>query len=147
MHQAPLSPAGPHGSCDLKMVNYPKSGPEDFAGLLKPLPKNICAVAIRLRADVLKHLPDADEAVSGGSKMGMVLYSINGPTNVICGFQPTASTCKLFFHGWQKLKDAGYTLEGSGKYARHIKIPSIDELAKVQVGEMIRIVSKHLLQD
>ena len=73
--------------------------------------------------------------------MRMALYSIDGPNNVVCGFQPTQDMCKLFFHGWKQLKEAGYRLEGSGKHARHIKIRSIQEVQPEEIADMIRIAS------
>lgn len=121
------------------MVNYQQSGPTSFGGLLGPLPKDVREVATRLRAIVKATIPEADKAVSGGAKMGMVLYSINGPNNVICGIQPTEDMCKLFFHGWEQLKKAGYRLEGSGKHARHIKIRSSQKLEPETVADMIKI--------
>lgn len=124
------------------MTTYEKAGPSSLEDLLAPLPREIQEVATRLRSIVNDSLPQADETVSGGAKMGMVLYSIKGPKNVICGIQPTDSMCKLFFHGWEQIKEAGYRLEGSGKHARHIKIRSTQEIKANQIGEMIKIASK-----
>jgi hypothetical protein len=124
------------------MATYQQSGPANFVELLRPLPQPIGDVATRLRAIVTEAIPEADEAVSGGARMGMALYSIDGPNNVICGIQPTESTCKLFFHGWQRLQKAGYRLEGSGKHARHIKISSREEIEPDRVADMIRVVKR-----
>jgi hypothetical protein len=85
------------------MVSYPQSGPTSFNDLLEPLPKDIRDVATRLREIIGTTLPDADEAVSGGTVMGMALYSMPGANNVICGLQPTDSMWRLCFHGWQVL--------------------------------------------
>lgn len=128
------------------MVNYPQSGPTSFSGLLAPLPKDIREVATRLRSIVKTVIPEADEAVSGGAKMGMALYSIEGANNVICGIQPTEDMCKLYFHGWEHLKTAGYRLEGSGKNARHIKIRSSKELEPAAITAMINIAAGDRLQ-
>lgn len=76
--------------------------------------------------------------------MGMALYSIDEPNNVVCGIQPTESMCKLFFHGWKHLKKAGYRLEGSGRHARHIKIRSSEELEPDATADMIEIAARHL---
>lgn len=122
------------------MVNYGPSGATDFEQLLDPLPKDIRETAIRFRAIVKATIPNADESVSGGAKMGMALYSINGPNNVICGIQPTEDICKLFFHCWAQLKKSGYRLEGTGKHARHIKVGSPEELEADAISEMIKLV-------
>lgn len=126
------------------MVNYRQSGPTSFSELLQPLPADVREVATRLRAIVQASVPDADEAVSGGAKMGMALYSIDGANNVICGIQPTEKMCRLFFHGWKQLEESGYRLEGSGRNARHIKLRSSEELDPDAVADMIRIAAKHV---
>lgn len=79
--------------------------------------------------------------------MGLVLYSIDGPNNVVCGIQPTENMCKLFFHRWEHLKKAGYRLEGSGRHARHIKIRSTEELEPDAAADMIEIAARHLDAD
>ncbi|MDX1555936.1 MAG: DUF1801 domain-containing protein [Xanthomonadales bacterium] len=124
------------------MTLYPPTGPTRFSELIEPLPKEIGAIATRLRGIIRKALPDADENVSGGARFGMALYSIGGVNNVICGIQPTADMCKLFFHEWQALKDAGYRLEGSGKHARHVKVRGMDEVDADRLVEMIRLARK-----
>jgi hypothetical protein len=121
------------------MASPNQTGPRDFSDLLKPVPESIREVATQLRKIIKTTLPDADEAFYGGSKMGMVLYSIDGPNNVICGIQPADSICKLFFHGWKRLGEAGYRLEGSGKNARHIKIRSPDEIEPDELAQMLMI--------
>ena len=126
------------------MVDYPPSGPGSFEDLVEPLPADVREVATRLRAIARAAIPDADEAVSGGAKMGMALYSIDGRNNVICGIQPTGSMCKLFFHGWERIREAGHRLEGSGKHARHVKIGSSAELDPERVTDMIEIAGQHL---
>lgn len=121
------------------MAKSNQSGPRNFSDLLKPVPESIRKVATQMRKIIKATLPDADEAFYGGEKMGMVLYSIDGPNNVICGIQPTDSMCKLFFHGWKRLAESGYRLEGSGKNARHIKIRSPDEIEPDELAEMVMI--------
>ncbi len=121
------------------MAGPKKSGPTNFTELLEPLPESIREVATRLREIIKTTLPDADETFHGGAKMGMVLYSIDGPNNVICGFQPTTNMCKLFFHGWKPLAESGFRLEGSGKNARHIKFRSPQEIEPDEVARMIQV--------
>lgn len=122
-----------------KMTIYNQSGPTNFTELLEPVPESIHKVAKRLREIIKTTLPDANETFHGGAKMGMVLYNIGGPNNVICGFQPTISMCKLFFHGWKQLEESGYRLEGSGKNVRHIKIRVPQELEPDEIAKMIQI--------
>ena len=124
------------------MTDYPPSGPASFDELVAPLPREIREIATRLRAVIRSALPTADEAVSGGAKMGMALYSVGAATDVVCGFQPTRDAVKLFFHGWEALKAAGYRLEGSGRHARHVKVRSSGDLETLDAAEMIRIAAE-----
>lgn len=119
-----------------------KHTPTTFEELLKPLPEEIQKVTRLLRKNIREILPEADENVSGGAKMGMALYSFRNPNNVLCGFQPTESMCKLFFHGWEELKRRGFELEGSGKNARHIKLRTVSDYNPDEITEMLSIVKK-----
>lgn len=74
--------------------------------------------------------------------MGMALYSIGDPQNVLCGIQPTTDLCKVFFHEWKELKQNGYKLEGSGKNARHIKINTLTDEFSETLPQMLLIVKK-----
>ena len=116
--------------------------PASFGELIDPLPKEIQIIATRLRKVIKVTLPEADEAISGGSKMGMALYSLNNPNNVVCGFQPTESMCKLFFHSWEELANRGYKLEGSGKNARHLKLRTGSDFHQNTIEEMLLIVKE-----
>jgi hypothetical protein len=121
------------------MAKYHPLGPTNFKELVEPLPKPIVSVATQLREIIKTTVPEADESFHGGAKMGMALYSIDGPNNVVCGFQPAEDMCKLFFHNWDKLKEVGYRLDGTGKNARHIKIKSTQEIERDEITKMIRI--------
>lgn len=119
--------------------------PTTFKELTKPLPEEIQNIASHLQKVIMDTLPDVDENVSGGKKMGMALYSFDNPNNVICGFQPTQSMCKLFFHGWKELNKQGFKLEGSGKNARHIKLRKESELQPEVIEEMLLIVKNKFM--
>ncbi len=116
-----------------------KHGPASFDGILDPLPDSIRSVALELRRIIQATLPDADEGIYGGSRIGMALYSIAGPDDVVCGIQPTAGACKLFLHGWKSLVEHGYRLEGSGKHVRHIKFRTLQDIDSANVARMITI--------
>lgn len=101
--------------------------PATFDDLVEPMPENVRRNARDLRLLITEALPDAEENIYGGKKMGNSLYSIGGPNNVVCGLQPTERTCKLFVHGWRNLQDLGLRLEGSGKNARHVKVDAVTD--------------------
>ena len=116
-----------------------KSGPATFDDVVRPLPATIREAAAAIRRVIHASLPDADERIYGGAKIGMALYSINGETNVVCGIQPTAASCKVFFHAWESLVAQGFRLEGSGKNARHIKLREATEVERIDLPRMISI--------
>lgn len=127
------------------MTSYP-SAPTTFEDLLKPLPKHACEITILLRKIIRSKLPEADEHVSGGQKIGMLLYSIEGANNVVCGVQPTEDHCKLFFHGWKEIQKRGFKLEGSGKNARHVKFRVPSDVNPDDLIEMINIARNAMRQ-
>jgi len=129
----------------MNMTPY-KQTPTTFDELTDPLPQEIQHIAFRLRKSIEKVLPEVDENVSGGKKMGMALYSFKNPNNVICGIQPTETMCKLYFHGWKELKKKGFELEGSGKNARHIKLRSESALNPKIIEEMLVVVKNVLMR-
>ena len=60
-----------------------KQTPTTFEELTAHLPQEIQHIAFRLRKSIEKVLPEVDENVSGGKKMGMALYSFKSPNNLI----------------------------------------------------------------
>lgn len=98
--------------------------PTTFAELIAPFPAAVRESATTLCSLILEAMPEAHEHVSGGLRFGMALYSLDGPTNVACGLQPTAMHCKLYLHHVRPGDVAGLKLEGSGKNARHFKVAS-----------------------
>lgn len=116
-----------------------KNRPATFDDVVRPLPASIRVAAYAIRRAIQASLPDADEHIYGGAKIGMALYSINGENNVVCGIQPTATSCKVFFHAWKSLVAQGFSLEGSGKNARHIKLREAAEVQRIDLARMISI--------
>lgn len=119
--------------------------PATFKELIQPLPDEIKKIALRLQKSIMDILPDIDENISGGKKMGMALYSFGNPNNVICGLQPTKTMCKFYFHAWKELKKQGFKLEGSGKNARHVKLRKESEFQPEIIEEMLMIIKNKFL--
>lgn len=115
------------------------NGPATFDDVVRPLPASIRDAAYAIRRAIQASLPDADECIYGGAKIGMAPYSINGENNVVCGIQPTATSCKVFFHAWKSLVAQGFSLEGSGKIARHVKLREATEVQRMNLARMISI--------
>lgn len=95
-----------------------------FEELIAPFPANVQEAAVTLRALIREAMPEATENVSGGLKFATALYSLDRPTNVACGLQPTESHCKLYLHHVRPGDVDRLRLEGSGKNARHVKVES-----------------------
>lgn len=119
-----------------------KKPPENIVELFGPFPPEIKELGEEIRKEILDALPKAEENVYGGKKVGNVLYSVGGKNHVVCGMQPQEKFIRVFFHNWEKLKDAGYQVEGSGKNARHVKIESLSDLDNLELKKMINLVKK-----
>ncbi len=122
-----------------------KKPPATIEALLEPLPEEIQTISSTVRKSIIEILPGAQEKISGGNKMAMALYSIDNPNFVICGFQPTSTMCKVFFHGWKALIENGYKIEGSGKNARHIKLRMQSDCDPEVIKKMVIIVRNELI--
>jgi hypothetical protein len=107
---------------------------------------SIQAIADRLHALVREVLPDASELIYGSEKVGIALYSIGGPSKVICGIQFQEDGCLLYIHNAVGLTHPDLILEGRGGDTRHVKFASLDEIkiepVKWLIGEGKRLAEK-----
>lgn len=116
--------------------------PQDISALFAPFSQQIKTLGEAIRAQIKEALPQATENIYGGKKVANVLYSIDGKNNVICGMQPGDGFVRVFFHHWQRLQEAGYAVEGSGKNARHVKIASKEDLDALDLKTMLALVMR-----
>lgn len=116
--------------------------PGTIQELLEPFPQQIRDLTDEIRQVILAVLPDSEENVYGGKKVGNVLYSVGGTGNVICGMQPQQTFVRVFFHRWERLKAQGYRIQGSGKHARHVKISAPSEIDAIGLTAMLNIVKE-----
>ncbi len=114
--------------------------PQSYSELFEPFSEEIKELGKVIRSKIIFALPEADENVYGGKKVGNSLYSIGGENNVVCGIQPQMNFVRVFFHNWERLKDAGYSVVGSGKNARHVKIKKKSDLDDFDLKAMVEIV-------
>ena len=117
--------------------------PQTFAELFSPFPEEISELGKEARNRIRLALPEAEERVYGGKKVGNVLYSVDRPNNVLCGIQPGETFIRVFFHQWEILKQAGYPVEGTGKNARHVKIKRLADFDEIDLAKMVSLVSKN----
>jgi hypothetical protein len=116
--------------------------PVDFTELFAPFSDDIKTIGEKLRDIILRSTPSIEEHIYGGKKIGNALYSVGEKNNVICGLQPHNNFIRVFFHNWKMLKEAGYSIDGSGKNARHIKVETISSLNNIDLISMIEIVKR-----
>ena len=88
------------------------------------------ALVSRLRAVILAVGPEVTEEV----KYGGLLFSAGRP---FCGVFAYRQHVSLEFSEGAGLADPGQVLEGTGKYRRHIKLRSVDDITGKQVGRYI----------
>ena len=74
--------------------------------------------------------------------MGNVLYSVGAKNSVVCCMQPQNNFIWVFFHNWERLKDAGYRVEGSEKNTRHLKIEKRSDLDVLGLKRMVEMVKE-----
>lgn len=115
--------------------------PKTFSELLRPFPDGIKDLAELIRKAILDSVPGLTETVYGGKKVGNALYSLENENDVYCAVQPDSTFVRLYFHNWQELKKAGFSLDGSGKHARHTKLRNASDLGKLDLPRMLEIVS------
>jgi len=94
--------------------------PQDFTAVFALVSPEASALASQLRSTIQAALPEADENVSGGAKVQVVLYSIGGPNRVICGLQHSGPKCFLYLHRIQAEDVPEYPLQGKGKHAKRL---------------------------
>jgi hypothetical protein len=137
-----------------KTTRIPKTPePGTFEYMIAPHPADVQKVAKRLRTVVKQAVPDAQEGIVGGAKVGLVLYSLKGPDDVLCGIQPGKDACLFYIHHLKDMESAAFKLEGKGQHALHIKFKSLadvktkpikDMLAQArQLGEQLNIGEAH----
>jgi len=110
-----------------------------FTDIIQNCPSEVAAVTRSLRDMILRTDKHIEENIYGGSKMRMALYSIGNANNVLYGLQASGSHCMLFLHHADKVDTGTLKLDGRGKYARHMKISSLDS------GTIRQL--KHILKD
>lgn len=121
------------------MAVYQKAA-TNFASLIEPFSPSVQETASRLRQIIQTTLPQLTETVSGGLSFAMALYSVNKPTEVICGIQPNTKGCKFFIHFYGAIKHSELKIQGSGQHARHIKFTHINERESEQIADILHTV-------
>jgi hypothetical protein len=112
-----------------------------FEDIINNRPAKIGKIAFLLRKIIFESLTNIDERIYGGKKVQNALYSTGGSGNVICGIQASENYCILYIHKSNQVDTSGLKLEGSGKYAKHIKFKNAEEIDQNKIGAVL----KHIL--
>ncbi len=80
-------------------------------------------IALSLRALVLDVFPDAVEQID--PKSGIIAYGFDrNYKGLVCAIAPHSKHVNLMFSKGTQIPDPSKLLDGTGKYARHVKIRS-----------------------
>lgn len=100
----------------------------DFDVLLAGSPAELQTVIRGLRDLIRTTCPALEEGLYGGARTRLALYSLAAKT--ICGMQPSGDACLFYLHRITEHDSTALVLEGKGKQNRHVKVRSVDQLAK-----------------
>ena len=117
-----------------------------FPNLVAGLDDDTRGTALAVRDLVLECMPDAEETIHGGSKVGLALYGLRSNGNVVCGIQPREATCLIYFHRVEKT-DSSLPLEGKGTHSLHVKISALDASTLAEVRALLHIARKRAETD
>jgi hypothetical protein len=113
--------------------------------LIAPYKAAVHDLAARLRALVRDAIPDADEAVYGGSRVGIALYSIGESNRVVCGIQPSAETCLVYVHQVAADDSSSLRLEGKDERTLHVTFRAINRDQEAALHALIRLARERLI--
>jgi hypothetical protein len=109
-----------------------------FPSLVDGLDDDTRGTAIAVRNLVLECMPDAEETIHGGSKVGLALYGLRSNGNVVCGIQPRDAVCLVYFHRVART-DSQLPLEGKGTHSLHVKISALDAATLAEVRALLHL--------
>jgi hypothetical protein len=99
------------------------------------------AVCRALRGLVQATLPQAEEGIYGGAKVGLALYSLGDGKKVVCGIQPTGDECLFYLHYLKPENSPRLKLEGKGKHALHIRITILNDETSAELASLLRLAA------
>jgi hypothetical protein len=108
-------------------------------------------LVVRLKKLIAEVMPEADENTYGGAKVTTILYSVGGPSKVICGIGPgKKDDCLLYLHRISEDDSPVLPLGGKGKHCMHYRVMAsgakgMDEQAEdAAMRDLLRIARNRL---
>ncbi len=109
-----------------------------FEDVMAGSSQQIARIAQRLRDRIQEVYPDVTEVPRPGEQHAG--YGIGPPkqTEIFAYICPLKDYVRLGFYYGSSLPDSARLLEGEGKRLRHIKIYSLEEAERMEIGDLIQ---------
>ena len=110
---------------------------KDVDAFLKPYSPSVRRLALAARRLVLQVMPEAVEQVDPPSKI--IAYGYDRTyAGLVCAIAPYTAHVNLIFSQGTRLPDPKGLLEGTGKYARHVKFMTAADVARPAVRALLK---------
>jgi hypothetical protein len=110
---------------------------KDVDAFLKTYTPDIRKVVLAARQLILAIFPDAIEQVDLSDKL--IGYGFDRTyKGTVCALIPYTAHVNLIFSQGTQLPDPHKLLEGSGKYARHIKLKTVADVERSEVKALVK---------
>ncbi len=122
----------------------PPLRPASFDDVIREASPPVRETARALQAIVRQSLDGVEEGLYGGGKVRMALYSIDGPTRVVCGIQPGRDRCLFFLHRVTQDDVPELRLTGKGKHARQLAFATRQAVPDEVICRLVRLSAARL---
>jgi hypothetical protein len=116
--------------------------PRTFEDVIGDLVGPSREIARQLRQLIFDLIPGVSETAYGGSKVQLLLYSIDGPTKPICGLQPNGTGCLLYLHHVTPDDQQTLLIQGQGKHSQHVRVEDMTNSTVRDVRRLVTIARK-----
>ena len=100
----------------------------------------------KLKQIIESYFQNIDGSIVGGEKVKLVLYSRNGPNNVLCGIQEGSNdSCMFYVHYVDEIKHDRLKFSGKGKHAKRIKFFDIEDIHADDIEWLLSKVDENAL--
>ena len=118
-------------------MKVPPPRPE-YLAFLKPFPPEIVQTALAIREMVLRAAPGCTELIYDAYNAVTSGYTYGRPSDAFIHIPVYAKWVNLGFHRGSQLKDPEKLLQGTGRWVRHIRINSPDDLKRPAIRALVK---------
>ena len=120
-----------------------RAGGSELRAFLGAFSPEIAQIAPRLRSLVLEEAPGSNEFIYDASNAVAMSYGLTErPSDAFCHIAVYSGWVNLGFHRGSRLPDPDGLLEGTGRWIRHLRMASLDDLRRPFVGRFLRAAIK-----